>query len=249
MGWAWPATWTARGEQVDRDRLQLRHRQAPGWQERPDRRRPGGARTAGPPGARADASRRGPRGAAAADDRPGQRRPVRQDRPHRAGRGLGHRPRRLREQLRLLSREWRARASAALTCCDTADRQTRVLHQTFAWLGQRMVALVGVVAELEAQITEIVEEMAPGPGRSEYGLGYLRVQILLSWSCAGRIRASRPSRCSEALHSSVSSGRTTGTGLTGSATPAQPRHPHHRRHPHMLPPAHLSLCPEQQSRW
>jgi hypothetical protein len=44
-------------------------------------------------------------------------------------------------------------------------------------------------AEIEAQITEIVEDMAPGLVTAGYGLGYLSAaQILLSWSCAGRIR-------------------------------------------------------------
>ena len=94
----------------------------------------------------------------------------------------------LRERIRPLPRERRAKACAALTCPDGADRQTRVLHQALARLGQRIAALAEVAADLEAQISEIVEDMAPGLV-AEYGLGYLSAaQILLSWSHAGRIR-------------------------------------------------------------
>ena len=116
----------------------------------------------------------------------------------------------LREQLRPLPRERRAKACAALTCPDTADRQTRVLHQTLARLGQRIAALAGVAAELEAQITEIVEEMAPGLVAAEYGLGYLSAaQILLSWSHAGRIRTEQAfAMLSGTAPVPVSSGRT-----------------------------------------
>jgi transposase len=98
-------------------------------------------------------------------------------------------PAELREQIRPLPRERRAKACAALACPDGADRQTRVLHQALIRLGQRIAALAGVAADLEAQITEIVEDMAPGLVAAEYGLGYLSAaQILLSWSHAGRIR-------------------------------------------------------------
>src|SRR5215831_19548719 len=44
----------------------------------------------------------------------------------------------LREQLRHLPRQRRARECAALTCPEGADRQTRVLHQTLIRLGQRI---------------------------------------------------------------------------------------------------------------
>jgi transposase len=96
----------------------------------------------------------------------------------------------LREQLRPLPRERRARECAALTCPPGADRQTRILHQTLIRLGQRIAALAATAAELEAQIAEIAEEMAPGLVAAETGLGYLSAaQILLSWSHAGRIRS------------------------------------------------------------
>jgi transposase len=94
----------------------------------------------------------------------------------------------LREQIRPLPRERRARACAALACPKGADRQTRVLHQTLTRLGQRVAQLASVAAELEKQIAEIVEDMAPGFVAAEFGLGALSAaQILLSWSHAGRI--------------------------------------------------------------
>jgi transposase len=96
----------------------------------------------------------------------------------------------LREQLRPLPRERRAKECAALTCPAGADRQTRVLHQTLIRLGQRIAALAGEAAGLEAQITGIVEDMAPGLIAAEPGLGALSAaQILLSWSHAGRIHS------------------------------------------------------------
>ena len=96
----------------------------------------------------------------------------------------------LREQLRPLPRERRAKECAALTCPAGADRQTRVLHQTLIRLGQRIAALAGEAAGLEAQITGIVEDMAPGLVAAEPGLGALfAAQILLSWSHAGRIHS------------------------------------------------------------
>ena len=95
----------------------------------------------------------------------------------------------LREQIRPLPRERRAKVCAVLACPAGADRQTRVLHQALIRLGQRFAALAEVAAELEAQITEIAEDMAPGLVTAEYGPGYLSAaQILLSWSHAGRIR-------------------------------------------------------------
>ena len=96
----------------------------------------------------------------------------------------------LREQLRPLPRERRAKECAALTCPAGADRQTRVLHQALIRLGQRIAALAGEAAGLEAQITQIVEDMAPGLVAAEPGLGALSAaQILLSWSHAGRIHS------------------------------------------------------------
>ena len=148
----------------------------------------------------------------------------------------------LREQIRPLPRERRAKACAALTCPDGADRQTRVLHQAVARLGQRIAALAEEAAEqLEAQISEIVEKMAPGLVTAEYGLGYLfAAQILLSWSHAGRIRSEQSFAMlsGTAPDPSVLRPDRPARGSSGSATPAQPRHPHHRRHPHVLPPAH-----------
>jgi transposase len=96
----------------------------------------------------------------------------------------------LREQLRHLPRERRARACAALDCPPGADRQTRVLHQTLARLGQRIADLAGTAAGIEAQITQIAGDMTPGLVAAEPGLGALSAaQILLSWSHAGRIRS------------------------------------------------------------
>ncbi len=116
----------------------------------------------------------------------------------------------LREQIRPLPRERRAKACAALTCPDGADRQTRVLHQALARLGQRIAALAEVAADLEAQISEIVEDMPPGLVAAEYGLGYLSAaQILLSWSHAGRIRTEQAfAMLSGTAPVPVSSGRT-----------------------------------------
>lgn len=100
------------------------------------------------------------------------------------------RPAQLREELRHLPTKRRAEACAALDCPAGADRLTRVVHQTLIRLGQRIAALAGVAAELEAQITEIVEDMAPGLVAAEPGLGALSAaQILLSWSHAGRIHS------------------------------------------------------------
>ena len=96
----------------------------------------------------------------------------------------------LREQLRHLPRDRRARECAALTCPPDADRQTQILHQTLNRLGQRIAALAGTAAELETQITQIVEEMAPGLVAAEPGMGALSAaQLLLSWSHHGRIRS------------------------------------------------------------
>ena len=96
----------------------------------------------------------------------------------------------LREQLRGLTRKRRPRVCALLRCPEDADRQTRVLHQSLARLGQRVVDLTAVVDELEAEIAEIVEDLAPGLVADEPGLGALGLaQILLSWSHAGRVHS------------------------------------------------------------
>jgi transposase len=95
----------------------------------------------------------------------------------------------VRERLRHLPRERRAKECAALTCPAGADRQSQALHQTLIRLGQRITSLAQAAAELEAQITSIVEDMAPGLIAAEPGLGPLSAaQILLSWSHPGRIR-------------------------------------------------------------
>jgi hypothetical protein len=72
-----------------------------------------------------------------------------------------------------LARERRAKECAALTIPKSADRQTRVLHQSLIRLGQRIAALAATAADLETQITQIVEEMAPGLVAAEPGLGAL----------------------------------------------------------------------------
>ena len=150
----------------------------------------------------------------------------------------------LREQIRPLPRERRAKACAALTCPAGADRQTRVLHQALARLGQRIAALAEVAAELEAQISEIVEEMAPGLVAAEYGLGYLSAaQILLSWSHAGADpqRAGLRDAVRHRTRPGVLRTDRPAPAQPARRPPAQPRHPHHRRHPDALPPAHPGL--------
>jgi len=116
----------------------------------------------------------------------------------------------LRDRLRHLPRQRRARECAALTCPPGADRQTRVLHQTLIRLGQRIATLAGVAAELEAQIAQLVEEMAPGLVAAEPGFGALSAaQLLLSWSHAGRIRTEAAfAMLSGTAPVPVSSGRT-----------------------------------------
>lgn len=96
----------------------------------------------------------------------------------------------LREQLRGLSRKRRPATCAQLRCPGNADRPTRVLHQSLARLGQRIVDLTAVIDDLEAEITATVEDLAPGLVADEPGLGALSLaQILLSWSHAGRIHS------------------------------------------------------------
>lgn len=99
-------------------------------------------------------------------------------------------PGQLREELRHLTAGRRVKACAALTSPPGADRQTRVAYQTLARLGQRITGLDTAAAELQEQITEIVEDLAPGLVAAEPGLGVLSAaQILLSWSHPGRIRS------------------------------------------------------------
>jgi transposase len=98
-------------------------------------------------------------------------------------------PAQLREELRHLPAKRRAEACAALACPADADRLTRVTYQTLASLGQRIISLATAAAGLEAQISEIVEDMTPGLVAAEPGAGALSIaQILLSWSHPGRIR-------------------------------------------------------------
>ena len=119
-------------------------------------------------------------------------------------------PDELREQLRHLTREGRARACASLACPPSADRRTRVLHQTLTRLGQRIVALDQAAADIEAEIAGIVEDLAPGLVAAEHGVGALSAaQILLSWSHAGRIHSEAAfAMLSGTAPVPVSSGRT-----------------------------------------
>ena len=116
----------------------------------------------------------------------------------------------LRDQLRHIPPERRARACAQLACPRKADRLTRVVHQTLIRLAKRAVTLTKVADELEAQIAAIVEDLAPGLVVAEYGLGALTAaQILLSWSHAGRIRTEAAfAMLSGTAPVPVSSGRT-----------------------------------------
>jgi hypothetical protein len=119
-------------------------------------------------------------------------------------------PAQLRDQLRHLPAERRARACAQLACPRRPDRLTRIVHQTLIRLGQRAVALTEAADDLEAQIAAIVEDLAPGLVAAEYGLGALTAaQILLSWSHAGRIRTEAAfAMLSGTAPVPVSSGRT-----------------------------------------
>jgi hypothetical protein len=100
---------------------------------------------------------------AAADDRPGQRHPLRTRPPAPAWPPPGHFSRPLRERGRPLPRERRAKECAQLACPPGVDRQTRVLHQTLIRLGQRIATLGAEAAEFEEHIAGMVEEMAPRP--------------------------------------------------------------------------------------
>ena len=96
----------------------------------------------------------------------------------------------LREQLGGIPRDRRATVCANLPCPRRADRQTRVLHQTLARLGQRIRLLSRVASDLEKQIAVLVEDLAPGLVAAEPGLGALTAaQVLLSFSHAGRIHS------------------------------------------------------------
>jgi transposase len=98
-------------------------------------------------------------------------------------------PAQLREELRHLPAKRRPEACATLACPEGADRLIRVTYQTLISLGQRISSLALVAAEIEDQISEIVDELAPGLVAAEPGVGPLSAaQILLSWSHAGRIR-------------------------------------------------------------
>lgn len=99
-------------------------------------------------------------------------------------------PATVREQLRHIPRDRRATVCAALTSPPGADRQTRVLYQTLARLGQRISTLARTAADLEKQITVLVEDLTPGLVAAEAGLGALtNAQLLLSYSHHGRIRS------------------------------------------------------------
>jgi transposase len=119
-------------------------------------------------------------------------------------------PAALREQLRHLSRDRRARVCAELSCPAGADRLTRVQHECLSRLGTRIVELSKVVAQLEKEMAEIVEVLAPGVVAAEPGLGALSLaQVLLSWSHAGRIRSEAAfAMLSGTAPIPVSSGRT-----------------------------------------
>ena len=116
----------------------------------------------------------------------------------------------LREDLRPLPHDRRARACAALTCPPGADRQARIQYQTLIRLGRRITDLAAAARQIEAQITELVEDMAPGLVAAEYGCGALSAaQILLSWSHPGRIRSEAAfAMLAGAAPVPVSSGRT-----------------------------------------
>jgi transposase len=119
-------------------------------------------------------------------------------------------PAQLREELRHLPAGRRPAACAALACPEGADQLTQITYQTLIHLGQRITSLATAAAGLEAQISQIVEDMAPGLVAAEPGLGPLSAaQILLSWSHAGRIRTEAAfAMLSGTAPVPVSSGRT-----------------------------------------
>ena len=146
----------------------------------------------------------------------------------------------LREELRHLPAERRARACAALACPAGADQLTRVMHQTLIRLGQRITALTQVADDLEAQITAIVEDMAPGLVAAEFGLGPLTAAQILRAGLRDAVRHS------------------TGPGVLRPRRPpppqpprrpaAQPRIARHRRQPDAQPPGHPCLHPAPPGR-
>jgi transposase len=98
-------------------------------------------------------------------------------------------PAAMREQLRHIARDRRATVCASLAAPPGADRQTRVLCQTLARIGQRITALARTAADLEKQITALAGEMTPGLVAAEAGPGALTAaQLLLSCSRHGRTR-------------------------------------------------------------
>jgi transposase len=99
---------------------------------------------------------------------------------------------------------------AELVCPPGADRLIRVLHETLARLGKRIVELGRVVDQLETEIAQIVEDLAPGVVAAEVGVGALSLaQVLLSWSHGGRIRSEAAfAMLSGTAPVPVSSGRT-----------------------------------------
>ena len=116
----------------------------------------------------------------------------------------------VRERLGRIPRDRRARVCANLACPRRADRQTRVLHQTLARLGQRILLPARTAADLEKQISIIVEDLVPGLVTAEPGLGALTAaQVLLSFSHAGRIHSQAAfAMLSGTAPVPVSSGRT-----------------------------------------
>ena len=116
----------------------------------------------------------------------------------------------LRERLGRMPRDRRARVCASLACPRRADRQTRVLHQTLARLGQRIIMLAKTATDLEKQIIVLVEDLAPGLVAAEPGVGALTAaQVLLSFSHAGRIHSEAAfAMLSGTAPVPVSSGRT-----------------------------------------
>ena len=116
----------------------------------------------------------------------------------------------LRERLGRLPRDRRARECANLACPRRADRQTRVLHQTLGRLGQRILMLAKTAADLEKQITALVEDLAPGLVAAEPGIGALTAALArLSFSHAGRIHSEAAfAMLSGTAPVPVSSGRT-----------------------------------------
>ena len=149
----------------------------------------------------------------------------------------------LRERLGRLSRNRRATVCAALACPRRADRQTRVLHQTLARLGQRIIVLSRVAAGLEKQIAVLVDDLAPGLLAAEPGA----VRSPPRRFCCRSPTPGDPQR-SRLRHAA---GHSPGPGLfrphrpapsqSPRRPPAQPRLAGHRRQPDAQPPRHPGL--------